>query len=122
MSELPSSSVCSVLGHELLSLSLELLSSLLLGILALHEFSIVIVELLGRDPLLSQLCSVSDKLSFVVTNPVDLVTDDDNNSENHEKGRDGEADAETDEICAFKFWLGCMAFIVHAEFISIALL
>lgn len=96
MSELPSSSVCSVLGHELLSLSLELLSSLLLGILTLHEFLIVIMNLLGGDPMASQLIFVNDKLSSVVTNPVDLVTNDHDNSESHEKSRDGEADAETD--------------------------
>ena len=122
MSELPSSRICSVLGHELLSLSLELLSSLLLCSLTLHKFSIVIGKLLGGNTLRRQLCSVSDKLSFVVTNPVDLVTDDHNNTECHEKGCDGEADAETDEISTFKFWRGCMAFLSHAELISIALL
>ena len=122
MSELPSSRICSVLGHELLSLSLKLLSSLLLCILTLHEFSIVIGKLLGGHTLRRQLCSVSDKLSSVVTNPVDLVTDDHNNTECHEKARDGEADAETDEIGTFKFWLWCMAFLSHAELISIALL
>ena len=35
---------------------------------------------------------------------MDLVTDDHNNTECHEKARDGEADAETDEIGTFKFW------------------
>lgn len=100
-----------------MSLSLKLLSSLLLGSLAISKLIVVILQLLSRDSHSLQFAPVSDELRSVVTNPMDLITDDHHYTEDHENGRDGEAYCETNEIHTLKFGLFGMTLFIHAEFI-----